>query len=973
MRRYFIRLVLLVAGALFLPGPVDAQVHFGLPSAVQSAVKKLKSKKNSATVSSIVLGPLTSVLSADTNSKFISVSPDSVTYHYDISATQLAGLNPGAILLSSQGDGLLKKIVSINTTSTEYLIQTTTATLEEAFQKLDVSFTQTFTPSQVSPQYLKGFRPQSVSLGQFEISTSVALSPNITADVTLTFTPSIDGKIKIDWFQLKEFAFTSTFDGQLSYSLTAGAAETLTKEITVTEFPLGAIMAGPVPIVANYAIKVGIEANLQAAVTTGVTQDVSFESGVSYLNGIWTPHNTLSNTFTFTPLTGSAEGSVKGYIAPEINTKIFNVVGPYVNMEGYLKGIVTTPLLHLPWAIKGGVTINGGTEVDVLGLALAKYTVELYNAEIQLSSGAFFNQSPAISAVTPNPISVSTGGATNITCAATDSDSDTLTYTWSAASGAVTGTGSQITWTAPIAPSTYTITCGVADGWGGFVQKSTNVVVSATNHPPVIISVTANPASVSTGAATTVTCAASDPDNDTLTYDWGAASGTISGIGSEVTWTAPTSSSTYAISCTVTDAKGAYVQKSTNVVVTGTSAQVSGVRLWTKQLGTVADDYGNASMTDSSGNVYISGATGGGLDGNINAGDMDMFLVKYNSSGTKQWTKQFGTPMYDFGYDVTIDFSGNVYVSGDTSGGFDGNTNTGGYDAVLVKYNSSGTTQWTKQFGTALNDFGTSVVTDSLGNVYVAGNTWGGLDGNINAGGGDMFLVKYNSSGTKQWTKQLGTTLNDSVTGVVTDSSDNVYVVGGTDGGLDGNTNAGGADMVLIKYNSSGTKQWTKQLGTIANDSANAVVIDSFGNVYVAGETKGGLDGNTNMGGYDTVIVKYNSSGTKQWANQLGTALDDFGTSVVVDSIGNVYIAGGTYGGLDGNINTGGVDMFFVKYNSSGIKQWTKQLGTTMFDFGRGIGTDSSGNVYVSGETKGSLDGNINAGNTDMFLCKYAQ
>lgn len=570
MRRYLIRLALLVAGALFLPGPVDAQVHFGLPSAVKSVVKKLKNKKNTATVSSIILSPLTTVLTADTNSKLFSVSPDSVTYHYDISATQLAGLSPGAILLSSQGDGLLKKIVSINTTSTEYIVQTTTATLEEAFQNLDVSFTQTFTPSQVSPQYLKRFSPQSVSLGQFEISTSVALSPNVTADVTLTFTPSIDGKIKIDWFQLKEFSFTSTFDGQMSYSLTTGAAETLTKGITVTEFPLGVIMAGPVPIVANYAIKVGIEANLQAAVTTGVTQDVSFESGVSYLNGIWTPHNTLSNTFTFTPLTGSAEGSVKGYIAPKINTKIFNVAGPYVDMEGYLKGIVTTPLIHLPWAIKGGVAINGGAEVDVLGVALAKYTVELYNAEIQLSSGTFFNQSPAISAVTPNPISVSTGGATTITCAASDSDSDTLMYTWAAASGAVSGTGSQITWTAPITPSTYTVTCGVADGWGGFVQKSTNVVVSATNHPPVIISVTANPVSISTGAATTITCAASDPDNNTLTYDWVAASGTISGIGSAVTWIAPASSSTYSIGCIVTDDKGAYVHKSTNVVVTAT-------------------------------------------------------------------------------------------------------------------------------------------------------------------------------------------------------------------------------------------------------------------------------------------------------------------------------------------------------------------------------------------------------------------
>gem|GEM_PF-1991651 len=540
---------------------ISCTVSDGNGGSVQQSVNVM------VTVSAIVLGPSTKVLTGDTNSKFLSVSPDSVTYYYDISAAQLAGLSSGDIMLSSQGNGLLKKIVSISATSTEYIVQTTTATLEEAFEKLNVTFSQTFTPSQVSPQYLKSFKLQSVPPGQFELSTSVVLSPNITADATLIFTPSIDGKIEIDGFQLKEFAFTSIFDGQLELVLTADIAETLTKEIKVAEFPLGVIMAGPVPIVANYAIKVGVEANLQAAVTTGVTQEVSFEAGVTYLNGVWTPHNVLSSTFTFNPPTFSAEGSLKGYIAPEINAKILDVAGPYVDAEGYLKGIVTTPLVHLPWAVKGGIGINAGVKVEVLSWALAEWSAELYNAEIQLSSGALLNQAPAISAVTPNPASISTEAVTTITCAASDTDGDILTYTWSAASGTVSGTGSQITWTAPTAESTYTITCDVSDGWGGSVQKSTNVVVTTAgqNHAPVISSLTADPASISTGAVTTITCAASDPDSDPLTYNWSAASGTISGSGAQVTWTAPASSSTYTIFCTVSDGNGGSAQTSVSV------------------------------------------------------------------------------------------------------------------------------------------------------------------------------------------------------------------------------------------------------------------------------------------------------------------------------------------------------------------------------------------------------------------------
>ena len=212
----------------------------------------------------------------------------------------------------------------------------------------------------------------------------------------------------------------------------------------------------------------------------------------------------------------------------------------------------------------------------------------------------------------------------------------------------------------------------------------------------------------------------------------------------------------------------------------------------------------------------------------------NIFLVKYNSSGTKQWTKQLGY-YSEQGTGVTTDSSGNIYVTGHTQGcnscskvmatrGLDGNTNFGSFDIFLVKYNSSGTKQWTKQLGTSYWDLGESVTTDSSDNIYVTGFTDGGLDGNTNYRSeckhppkgeverafrpcSDIFLVKYNSSGTKQWTKQLGTSSVDKGRGVTTDSSDNIYVTGGTDGDLDGNTNSGSVDIFLVKYNSDGVKQ----------------------------------------------------------------------------------------------------------------------------------------------------------------------
>jgi hypothetical protein len=295
--------------------------------------------------------------------------------------------------------------------------------------------------------------------------------------------------------------------------------------------------------------------------------------------------------------------------------------------------------------------------------------------------------------------------------------------------------------------------------------------------------------------------------------------------------------------------------------------------------------------------------------------------VKYNSSGTKQWTKQLGTSTFDWGNGVTTDSSGNIYVTGGTGGGLDGNTNLGYTDIFLVKYDSSGTKQWTKQLRTSSNDEGYGVTTDSSGNIYVTGTTMGNLDGNTSCYCHDIFLIKYNSSGTKQWTKQLRTSSVDYGRGVTTDSSDNIYVTGNTQGGLDGNTNSGKQDIFLIKYNTSGTKQWTKQLGTSDNDSGLGVTTDSSDNIYVTGYTGGGLDGNTSSGSGDIFIVKYNSSGTKQWTKQLGTSSGDVGHGVTTDSSDNIYVTGGTGGGLDGNINSGNIDIFLIKYSSSGIGQ----------------------------------------------------
>ena len=227
-----------------------------------------------------------------------------------------------------------------------------------------------------------------------------------------------------------------------------------------------------------------------------------------------------------------------------------------------------------------------------------------------------------------------------------------------------------------------------------------------------------------------------------------------------------------------------------------------------------------------------------------------------------------------------MDSSGYVYISGYTEGDLDGETNQGDYDAFLTKYDSDGNKQWTQLIGSDSSDRSQAVAVDSSGYVYISGYTEGDFDGYTNAGpildgSEDAFLTKYDSDGNKQWTKLIGVAGEDESYAVAVDSSDNVYIGGTTHGALDGETYVNSADAFLTKYDSDGNRQWTELIGTIASEYTRAIDVDSSGNVYISGDVRTDLDGETNQGDYDAFLIKYDSDGNKQWTELIGSSADD--------------------------------------------------------------------------------------------------
>jgi Beta-propeller repeat len=375
------------------------------------------------------------------------------------------------------------------------------------------------------------------------------------------------------------------------------------------------------------------------------------------------------------------------------------------------------------------------------------------------------------------------------------------------------------------------------------------------------------------------------------------------------------------------------------------------------------DDVARRVATDASGNVYAAGFSTGGLDGNVNSGSYDAFIVKYDSGGVKQWTRQLGTIGLDQVFAMAVDASGNAYVAGHTDGTLVDNTSVGGSDAFIAKYDTHGAVQWMRQFGTTAADYVYAMAVDAGGNAYVAGTTEGVSN--------DVFIAQVDSSGAVLSIQTLGTAAFDAANAVAVDSSGDVYVAGQTSGTFAGNTAAGDYDGFVAKLSAGGSLQWVRQFGTTAYDYLAGLSLDASGSAYVVGNTNGTFVDNTSGGGGDAFIAKYDTAGVEQWTRQFGTSSQDAARGVGLDTNGNTYVVGYTNGAFAGNTHLGDYDAVITKYDTAGVAQWTRQFGTAAGDVSYGVAADANGNIFAAGYTSGAFDGNPNAGSADIFVVKY--
>lgn len=365
---------------------------------------------------------------------------------------------------------------------------------------------------------------------------------------------------------------------------------------------------------------------------------------------------------------------------------------------------------------------------------------------------------------------------------------------------------------------------------------------------------------------------------------------------------------------------------------------------------------------------------------NLGTTGSDMFVAKVDPSGNTLWAKGGGGTGGDRGLGVALDGSGNVFVAGGfnsptvnfgTGGLTNAGTNTN--DIFIVKYNNSGVTQWAESAGGSANDLANGVAADSLGNAYVTGyfassniNFGTGIINNNTANTQDIFVTKYNGSGTAVWAQRSGGSMDDYANAIAV-RGNRLYITGGFNSASIAvgtttlnNNSAGTSDFLLARYDLNGNVQWATEAGDTDSEAGNGIATDAAGNVFVGGHYISntitfGTNTLTNaVGGYrDLFVAAYTAGGFAAWVNTATAAsYDETATAIAVTSNGSDVYVGGSFNSSVASFGANNVykgcgdDVFVAKLSGTavGIKELKAKEQLSLYP------NPTSGKFAVEGE-----------------------
>jgi len=873
------------------------------------------------------------------------------------------------------------------------------ASVEASSSSSTTTYTVTVTVAPISAKAITAFSLGATSLTSvtpgiisiLNIAVTMPFGTNVKALVA-TFTTS-GASVAVNGVNQVNGVTQNDFTNPVTYTVTAADGTTQNYIVTVTvasasandilAFSLngtpGVISSGG--LTQTIVVKVPNGTNVNGLVASFITTGVSV-----VINGVLQVSGTTQNDFTgpVTYIVTSANGTTQTYtVTVIVSSTTSNFINAY--SFGNISGVITGQNI--------AVIVPSGTDVTALITSFITTGVNVTVGGVTQTSTATPNDftSPVIYTVI-----AADGSSSSYTITVTVAHRTAKAITaFSFGSTAGVITGQNIAITMPFGTDVTGLiatfsTTGVKVTVNGVNQISSSTINNYTN--PVSYVVTADDGSTATYLV--AVSVASNSAKAITAFGVAGVSGTINGFNIAVI--IPFATNTTALVATftttgtnvsiggVTQFSGTTINNFTSPVTyvvtaadgsTATYLVTVSTSGWISQVGASGGHTkGQGIILDNIGNSYITGLTDVGLSGQVQQGNFDYFIAKYNGSGVLQWTRQVGASGGDTeGNGISVDGSGNSYITGFTNVAISGQTKPGGgQDYFIAKYNSSGVLQWTRLVGAGGDTEATGISVDSGGNSYITGFTSVSISGQTLIGTYGYFVAKYDTSGALLWTVLVGAIGgNINGLGISVDSSGNSYITGTTNVALPGQIKQGNKDYFIVKYNSSGVLQWTRQVGASGGTSLGwGVSVDASGNSYIAGDTNVALSGQALIGIQDYFIAKYDISGTLQWTREVGVSgWQVHAAGISADTNGNSFITGYTPVGISGQTLIGIQDYYIARYNNSGTLQVTREFGASGGTAsGAGISVDNNGNSNVTGNTNVGLYGQSLQGVTDYFI-----
>ena len=406
-------------------------------------------------------------------------------------------------------------------------------------------------------------------------------------------------------------------------------------------------------------------------------------------------------------------------------------------------------------------------------------------------------------------------------------------------------------------------------------------------------------------------------------------------------------------------------------------------------IGGTNNELTRGSVTDSQGNIYITGQTFSSDFPTLNAynatygGNGDVFVNKFSPNGTLIFSTFLGGSGSDSGNAITLGSTGNIFIAG-TTGSINFplvnayyNKLNGTNDAFIAELDSTGNLVNSTYIGGTGAEDGLAIALDTSGNIYLAGDTLSSnfpiVNGNATYSGGslygDTFVATFNTSGVLSYSTYMGGSGDDKVTGIGLDTNSNIYVGGYTTSSNFPTQTAiqtilqGSEDAFLFKLNSTGL-EFSSYFGGTDYDYGYAFTVDNQGNSYMTGLTRSNdfplkNANQTTFNNGDAFVSKFDSSGTLLFSTYLGGIGEDYGNAITVDNSGNIYVAGSTVSSdfpvknptLTGYSSYGNDDVFIAVFNSTGTMTFGTLFYGTGTDLAFSITHDLNNNIFVSGAT----------------------